>query len=107
MNEQIAGVRVFHDHDVASGGGFAKLPMALRRKLDKSIRRFFWQFLFPSNQVSEDRGSRARLAPVRNWIYELEAALVPDENGFVLSQRVRGVNPTTGSGSCPPATWPG
>jgi len=54
LNEQIAGVRVFHDHDVASGGGFAKLPWALRRKLGKSSRRFFWQFLFPSSQVSED-----------------------------------------------------
>ena len=54
LQEQIAGVKAFHEHDIASGGGFAKLPTALRRKLGKSSRRFFWQFLFPSNQVSED-----------------------------------------------------
>lgn len=52
--EQIAAVRVFHEHDIAKDGGFAKLPRALRRKLGRSSRRFFWQFLFPSHQISED-----------------------------------------------------
>jgi len=54
LNAQVACVRVFHDLDVAAGNGFAKLPAALRRKLGKSSRRFYWQFLFPSGQVSED-----------------------------------------------------
>lgn len=54
LHAQIACVRAFHDHDIAAGNGFAKLPMALRRKLGKSSRLFFWQFLFPSGQVSED-----------------------------------------------------
>jgi len=54
LDVQIACVRAFHEHDVAAGNGFAKLPRALRRKLGTSSRRFFWQFLFPSTQLSED-----------------------------------------------------
>ena len=54
LEAQIAGVKGFHDHDVAAGLGVAKLPFALQRKLGKSSCRFFWQFLFPSSQLSKD-----------------------------------------------------
>ena len=54
LKAQIACVRLFHNHDVATGMGFAKLPLALQRKLGQSSRRFYWQYLFPSKQVSED-----------------------------------------------------
>jgi integron integrase len=54
LEAQVACVKGFHDHDIAAGTGFAKLPSALQRKLGKSSRRFSWQFLFPSSQLSED-----------------------------------------------------
>ena len=51
---QVAWVRTLHDRDLAQGLGAAKLPRSLRRKLGKSTRRFFWQFLFPSQSISCD-----------------------------------------------------
>jgi len=54
LNAQIACIRLLHDRDIATGFGFASLPPALQRKLGKSSRRFYWQYLFPSSQVSED-----------------------------------------------------
>ncbi len=54
LNKQIACVRVFHERDIATGHGSVKLPIALQRKLGNSSRRFFWQYLFPSNQLSGD-----------------------------------------------------
>lgn len=54
LSAQVACVRLFHDRDVSIGMGYAKLPPALQRKLGKSSRRFYWQYLFPSKQVSED-----------------------------------------------------
>jgi len=54
INTQISCVRLLHDRDLAAGLGFARLPHALQRKLGKSSRRFHWQYLFPSQQLSED-----------------------------------------------------
>lgn len=54
LNAQIACVRYFHDRDSATGSGFARLPIALHQKMGESSRRFYWQYLFPSNQVSRD-----------------------------------------------------
>jgi integron integrase len=54
LKAQVACVRLFHDRDVSIGMGYAKLPRALQRKLGASSRRLYWQYLFPSKQVSED-----------------------------------------------------
>ncbi len=51
---QIAYVRILHDRDIATGLGFARLPNALQQKLGKASLRFYWQYLFPSPQLSED-----------------------------------------------------
>ena len=47
-------VRAQHDKDVELGFGESKLPLSLRRKLGKSTKRFYWQYLFPSGNLSED-----------------------------------------------------
>lgn len=51
---QIAHVKRLHQVDLQKGLGRAKLPLALRRKLGKSTTRLYWQYLFPSGNVSED-----------------------------------------------------
>ena len=64
LKVQISSVKVLHDRDLAAGLGFARLPVALQRKLGKSSRRFHWQYLFPSRQLSEDPGQSG---VVRRW----------------------------------------
>lgn len=54
LSAQVAWVRSVHQRDIEIGLGYAKLPIALRRKLGKTSRRFYWQYLFPSRQISSD-----------------------------------------------------
>jgi len=54
LNTQISYVKNLHGRDLAAGLGFAKLSLALHRKLGASSRRFHWQYLFPSKTLSED-----------------------------------------------------
>ena len=54
LETQLARVRAIHQQDLDQGLGCAKLPIALRRKLGKSSKRFYWQYLFPSGSLSED-----------------------------------------------------
>lgn len=51
---QIAYVRRLHETDVDRGLGQAKLPTATKRKLGESSKRLYWQYLFPSGNLSED-----------------------------------------------------
>lgn len=54
LKAHIAVVRDLHECDLANGIGEAKLPHALRRKLGKATKRFYWQFLFPSGKLCAD-----------------------------------------------------
>jgi integron integrase len=54
LRAQVDSVSMQHRQDLAAGLGAAKLPRALRRKLGKSSRRLYWQFLFPSRVISQD-----------------------------------------------------
>lgn len=54
LQKHIAHVRSLHERDLSQGLGRAKLPPALQRKLGNSTRRFYWQLLFPSQNISED-----------------------------------------------------
>ena len=54
LRAQVNSVRLLHQRDIASGLGFARMPSALQLKLGKASRRFYWQYLFPSPQLSED-----------------------------------------------------
>jgi integron integrase len=54
MQEQLAWVRKTHEIDLANGYGEAVLPLALQRKLGKSSRQLYWQFVFPSHVLAED-----------------------------------------------------
>jgi integron integrase len=54
LKAQIACVKIEHVRDLSLGMGYAQLPVALQQKLAKSSQRFYWQYIFPSNQLSED-----------------------------------------------------
>lgn len=51
---QVALVRRIHEQDLVNGFGSAWLPTSLIRKLGKSSKRFFWQYLFPGTSISTD-----------------------------------------------------
>jgi len=51
---KIAYVKIEHSRDLSLGMGYAQLPTALQRKLGKSSSRFYWQYIFPSKQLTED-----------------------------------------------------
>lgn len=57
---QIELVGAQHQQDLELGYGEAKLPTPLRRKLGKSSTRLYWQFLFPSHNISTDPRDPAR-----------------------------------------------
>jgi len=54
LHAQIALVRRIHEQDLVSGLGAANLPGALNKKLGKSSKRFYWQYLFPGSLISTD-----------------------------------------------------
>ena len=54
LKAQIACVKIEHARDLTLGLGCAQLPIALHRKIGKSSHRFYWQYIFPSKQLSED-----------------------------------------------------
>lgn len=54
LHDQVASVAKLHERDLELGLGEAKLPVALRRKLGKSSKELYWQYLFPSGNTSED-----------------------------------------------------
>lgn len=49
---QVALVRRVHEQDLVNGFGSAGLPTSLIRKLGKSSKRFYWQYLFPGSSIS-------------------------------------------------------
>lgn len=51
---QIALVRRVHEQDLVNGFGSAGLPVSLIRKLGKSSKRFYWQYLFPGSSITTD-----------------------------------------------------
>ena len=54
LKAQIACVKIEHARDLVLGLGCSQLPIALHRKIGKSSHRFYWQYIFPSKQLSED-----------------------------------------------------
>ncbi len=60
-------LKVRHEIELKSGGGDVQLPMALDRKYPNAGREWGWQWVFPSDRLSEDPRSGARR---RHHVYE-------------------------------------
>lgn len=54
LNAQLAHVKSEHERDLAMNMGRAQLPKALQKKIGISSKRFYWQYVFPSKQYSQD-----------------------------------------------------
>jgi integron integrase len=62
IRRQANKVRAQHAADLEGGGGWAKMPGALGRKLPYAGRELAWQFLFPARRqhTDQDTGQRRR-----------------------------------------------
>jgi hypothetical protein len=60
LREQIERVRRQHQRDLDAGFGTVYLPHALERKYPNENRKFGWQWIFPSHQLSKVKLFRER-----------------------------------------------
>lgn len=64
LQMHVAAVQLQHQKDLADGFGTVYLPFALARKYPKAEKEWCWQYVFPSNRVSQDpRERRGTEAP--------------------------------------------
>lgn len=63
LEEQLAKAKKLHDADLAAGYGSVELPYALERKYPKLPWSWHWQFVFPSDVLSQD----PRSGITRRW----------------------------------------
>jgi integron integrase len=54
LEAQLAVARALHQRDLADGLGEVWLPFALERKYPSAAREWAWQYVFPSERLSED-----------------------------------------------------
>ncbi len=54
LREHLVRVRSLHDRDCKEGLGEVFLPFALARKYPRAARDWGWQYVFPSNKLSND-----------------------------------------------------
>ncbi len=54
LKEHLLRVKRLHQEDLARGGGAVYLPDALDRKYPNAAREWLWQYVFPSEQLSQD-----------------------------------------------------
>lgn len=59
LQTQLERVREIHRADLAQGYGSVYLPDALARKYPNAARELGWQYVFPSDRLSEDPRSKA------------------------------------------------
>ena len=52
--EHLGRVKTMHERDVQKGLGEIYLPFALERKYPSAAREWGWQYVFPSERISED-----------------------------------------------------
>jgi integron integrase len=88
LTEHLKTVRLRHEGDLRSGGGFVALPEALRRKLgDAAARSWPWQWVFPASRpYCDDRTGEWR----RHHLHEtvLQRAVPEAARAAGLSKRV-------------------
>jgi len=54
LADHLRRIKLIHDKDIADGFGEVYLPFALARKYPEAERRWGWQYVFPSMQMSID-----------------------------------------------------
>jgi integrase len=54
LQEHLSRVQRLHAQDLAQGYGAVYLPFALERKYPRAGRLWIWQYVFPSDRLSQD-----------------------------------------------------
>lgn len=54
LENHLEKVKLLHEKDLREGYGAVYLPYALARKYPNAAKEFKWQYVFPSNRLSED-----------------------------------------------------
>jgi integron integrase len=54
LMEHLARIKMIHKRDIENGLGEVYLPFALARKYPNAARQWGWQYVFPSERISED-----------------------------------------------------
>ncbi len=54
LRDHLGQVRMIHDQDIKKGVGEVYLPFALERKYRDAGKDWIWQYVFPSDRISED-----------------------------------------------------
>jgi hypothetical protein len=54
LKEHLLRVKSLHQEALAKGGGAVYLPNALDQKYPNAAREWIWQYVFPSEQLSQD-----------------------------------------------------
>ena len=58
LSDQLERVKIIHEQDLKKGFGEVYLPSALEKKYPNAAREPGWQYVFPSDRISKDPGSR-------------------------------------------------
>lgn len=56
--QHLLTVKKLHETDLAHGYGLVELPFALARKYPNADREWYWQYVFPSENLSVDPRSK-------------------------------------------------
>ncbi len=67
LRNHLIRVKDLHNQDLKNGYGMVYLPYALNRKYPNAEKEWYWQYVFPSNNISSDPRSGIRR---RHHIYE-------------------------------------
>ncbi|MFZ1235023.1 MAG: integron integrase [Thiofilum sp.] len=58
LNQHLLQIKQLHQADLADGYGLVELPFALARKYPNAEREWYWQYIFPSENLSVDPRSK-------------------------------------------------
>lgn len=58
LTQHLLTVKKLHETDLAHGYGLVELPFALARKYPNADREWYWQYVFPSENLSVDPRSK-------------------------------------------------
>jgi integron integrase len=87
LKKQLSHACELHQQDLANGFGRVHLPHALSRKLKHADREWLWQYVFPSEKLSQDPVSKRT---GRHHLHEknLQRAIKKAANKLAFSKRV-------------------
>ena len=88
LRTQVDWVRALHKKDLANGHGEVDLPFALSRKLRGAGTDPLWQYLFPSQRLSEDPRESGVWRRHHIWVQTVQRAVKKAARAARIDKRV-------------------